>query len=82
MTHTADNGGNRLTFLVLALLLVVVAIAVLAVATFGLPVYRWPHTPDVAADIVDWRRRCEARGEAAVLFCYALGKAQDRKSVV
>ncbi|PJJ97311.1 DNA ligase-associated DEXH box helicase [Lysobacteraceae bacterium NML91-0213] len=45
-------------------------------ATFGLPVYRWPHTPDVAADIVDWRRRCEARGEAAVLFCYALGKAQ------
>ncbi|WP_024889698.1 ligase-associated DNA damage response exonuclease [Luteimonas huabeiensis] len=45
-------------------------------ATFGLPVYRWPDTAAVAADIVDWRRRCEARGEAAVLFCYALGKAQ------
>ncbi|HZF98978.1 MAG TPA: ligase-associated DNA damage response exonuclease [Pseudoxanthomonas sp.] len=45
-------------------------------ATFGLPVYRWPHTPDVAREIVDWRRDCAARGEAAVLFCYALGKAQ------
>lgn len=45
-------------------------------ATFGLPVYRWPHTPDVAREIVSWRRDCAERGEAAVLFCYALGKAQ------
>ncbi len=45
-------------------------------ATFGLPVYRWPPTPSVAADIADWRRECGERGEAAVLFCYALGKAQ------
>jgi len=45
-------------------------------ATFALPVYRWPHTRAVIAQIVDWRRTCEARGEAAVLFCYALGKAQ------
>ena len=45
-------------------------------ATFGLPVYRWPDTSQVAADIVAWRRECEARGEAAVLLCYALGKAQ------
>ncbi len=45
-------------------------------ATFGLPVYRWPHTPDVARDIVAWRRTCATRGEAAILFCYALGKAQ------
>ncbi|MEP6907552.1 MAG: ligase-associated DNA damage response exonuclease [Pseudoxanthomonas sp.] len=45
-------------------------------ATFGLPVYRWPHTPDVAREIVAWRRDCAVRGEAAVLFCYALGKAQ------
>ncbi len=45
-------------------------------ATFGLPVYRWPETPDVVAEIVDWRRQCARRGEAAVLFCYALGKAQ------
>ncbi len=45
-------------------------------ATFALPVYRWPDTPDVVRGIAQWRRHCEARGEAAVLFCYALGKAQ------
>ncbi len=45
-------------------------------ATFGLPIYRWPSTADVAADIVAWREHCAERGEAAVLFCYALGKAQ------
>ncbi|MDQ3057650.1 MAG: ligase-associated DNA damage response exonuclease, partial [Pseudomonadota bacterium] len=45
-------------------------------ATFGLPVYRWPHTAEVARDIVAWRRACAQRGETAVLFCYALGKAQ------
>lgn len=45
-------------------------------ATFGLPVYRWPDTSDVARDIVEWREHCATRGEAAVLFCYALGKAQ------
>ncbi len=45
-------------------------------ATFGLPVYRWPDTPEVARDIVAWRDECAANGEAAILFCYALGKAQ------
>ena len=45
-------------------------------ATFGLPVYRWPDTPDVARDIVAWRDACAERGEAAILYCYALGKAQ------
>lgn len=45
-------------------------------ATFGLPVYRWPDTRQVAADIVQWRRQCAERGEAAILYCYALGKAQ------
>lgn len=45
-------------------------------ATFALPVYRWPRTSDVAREIVEWRDHCAARGEAAVLFCYALGKAQ------
>jgi putative mRNA 3-end processing factor len=45
-------------------------------ATFGLPVYRWPDTAEVARDIVAWRDECAERGEAAVLFCYALGKAQ------
>ncbi|MCZ0960410.1 hypothetical protein [Paracoccus benzoatiresistens] len=37
MTHNADKSGNRLTFRILALLLVVVAIAILAVVQFGLP---------------------------------------------
>ena len=45
-------------------------------ATFGLPVYRWPDTADEVARIVDWRRACAARGRAAVLYAYALGKAQ------
>ena len=45
-------------------------------ATFGLPVYRWPATAGVARDIVSWRQECEANGEAAILYCYALGKAQ------
>ncbi|UXI67048.1 ligase-associated DNA damage response exonuclease [Tahibacter amnicola] len=45
-------------------------------ATFALPVYRWPDTPAVAHDILQWRDACAAEGEAAILFCYALGKAQ------
>lgn len=45
-------------------------------ATFGLPVYRWPDTSEVAREIVAWRTRCGERGEAAILYCYALGKAQ------
>jgi putative mRNA 3-end processing factor len=45
-------------------------------ATFGLPVYRWPETSEVAREIVEWRDHCGRRGEAAVLLCYALGKAQ------
>lgn len=45
-------------------------------ATFGLPVYRWPDTACVAREIADWREECAARGEAAILYCYALGKAQ------
>jgi len=45
-------------------------------ATFGLPIYRWPSAADVARDIVRWRDQCAARGEAAILYCYALGKAQ------
>lgn len=45
-------------------------------ATFGLPVYRWPETAEVAREIAEWRDACAAEGVAAVLFCYALGKAQ------
>ncbi len=45
-------------------------------ATFGLPIYRWPDTPAVAAQMVAWRNACAARGETAVLLSYSLGKAQ------
>lgn len=45
-------------------------------ATFGFPVYRWPHTPDVARDILQWWDECRAQNRTAVLYCYALGKAQ------
>ena len=45
-------------------------------ATFALPVYRWQETPEVASEILAWQAECAARGVAAVLLCYALGKAQ------
>lgn len=45
-------------------------------ATFGLPVYRWRDTGEQAQAIEAWRAHCAARGEAAILYCYALGKAQ------
>jgi putative mRNA 3-end processing factor len=45
-------------------------------ATFALPVYRWPATAQVAAEIVAWRADCAQAGETAILYCYALGKAQ------
>lgn len=38
--------------------------------------FRWPSASDVARDIVEWREECAANGEAAILYCYALGKAQ------
>ncbi|HEY4144287.1 ligase-associated DNA damage response exonuclease [Pinirhizobacter sp.] len=45
-------------------------------STFGLPIYRWPTMPEVARDMLAWVEECAARGVPAVLFCYALGKAQ------
>jgi putative mRNA 3-end processing factor len=45
-------------------------------ATFALPVYRWPQTREVIADIVAWWNVNRERGLSSVLFCYALGKAQ------
>lgn len=45
-------------------------------STFGLPIYRWPDTREVVAGIVKWRAECAANGEVAILYCYALGKAQ------
>lgn len=45
-------------------------------ASFALPVYRWPDPVEVAREIHAWWQQCKAEGLAAVLFCYALGKAQ------
>ena len=45
-------------------------------STFGLPIYRWPPASAVAAEIEAWRAECEANGEVAILYSYALGKAQ------
>lgn len=45
-------------------------------ATFAFPVYRWRPAREVVGEIHQWRRRCGERGRSAVLFCYALGKAQ------
>jgi putative mRNA 3-end processing factor len=45
-------------------------------STFGLPIYRWPSMDEVTADMLAWLDECALRGQPAVLFCYALGKAQ------
>ncbi|WP_043710366.1 ligase-associated DNA damage response exonuclease [Corallococcus macrosporus] len=45
-------------------------------ATFGLPIFRWDAAAQVAEDILRWWDANRALGRAAVLFCYALGKAQ------
>ena len=45
-------------------------------STFGLPIYRWPPMAEVIDGLVAWWDDCAARGLPAVLFCYALGKAQ------
>lgn len=45
-------------------------------ATFGFPVYRWPDTAQAAAEVLEWWDECRASNRAAVLHCYALGKAQ------
>lgn len=45
-------------------------------STFGLPVYRWPSQREVFDEINAWWRECQRDGRTAVLFAYALGKAQ------
>src|ERR1700754_928270 len=45
-------------------------------STFGLPIYRWPPMDQVMASLLAWLEECAARGIPALLFCYALGKAQ------
>ena len=50
--------------------------ALVTESTFALPVYRWPPGADVAQEILAWWSACAERGQTALLFCYALGKAQ------
>ena len=45
-------------------------------ATFALPIYRWRPTPELAREVLEWWTQCAEAGVPAVLFCYALGKAQ------
>jgi putative mRNA 3-end processing factor len=45
-------------------------------STFGLPIYHWQLTSQVAREILHWWDECIADNKTAVLFCYALGKAQ------
>jgi len=45
-------------------------------ATFALPVYRWQPGPVVAREIFEWWQLMKASERPAVLFGYALGKAQ------
>jgi putative mRNA 3-end processing factor len=45
-------------------------------STFGLPVYRWPPMAQVIGELLAWWDDCARREVPAVLFCYALGKAQ------
>lgn len=45
-------------------------------STFGLPIYRWPDHQALAAAINGWWRATRDEGRAAIIFGYALGKAQ------
>jgi putative mRNA 3-end processing factor len=45
-------------------------------ATFARPEYCWPDTRATIQAVLDWWLRCKAEGRCAILFCYALGKAQ------
>lgn len=45
-------------------------------ATFGLPIYRWPHRDEVFASINTWWRNNQRMGKCSILYGYSLGKAQ------
>lgn len=44
--------------------------------TFARPGFQWPEPAQVIDEILAWWRDCAARGDTAVLFAYAAGKAQ------
>ena len=45
-------------------------------ATFGLPIYHWSLSADTVESIMEWWEWCKQKRVTALLFCYALGKAQ------
>lgn len=45
-------------------------------ATFGLPIYHWPESETVYAEINAWWQANQAAGRASLIFAYAVGKAQ------
>jgi|LakMenEpi03Aug12_release.lakeMendotaPanAssembly.Ray.scaffolds.fasta_scaffold170907_3 putative mRNA 3-end processing factor len=51
-------------------------------STFGLPVYRWPSSEVIAADLDRWWRGNRDAGRTSVVLAYALGKAQRLAALV
>lgn len=45
-------------------------------ATFARPECQWPDGAVVAREMLQWWQQCKADGLSAILYCYALGKAQ------
>src|SRR5262245_9158191 len=50
--------------------------------TFGLPVFRFPDTPELERRLVDACRDAIASGEVPVVLAYSLGKAQEAAAVL
>ncbi|MDW8015461.1 MAG: ligase-associated DNA damage response exonuclease [Bacteroidia bacterium] len=49
---------------------------IISECTFGLPIYQWRSPQAVAEEIGNWWAACAAVGKNAILYAYALGKAQ------
>lgn len=45
-------------------------------STFGLPIFRWRPQDEIFPEIHRWWRANQEEGQASVIFCYSLGKAQ------
>lgn len=45
-------------------------------STFGLPIYRWPPAQTLFSEINRWWADCQSAGRTAIIYAYALGKAQ------
>lgn len=45
-------------------------------STFGLPLFRWRPTEEIAGEMNAWWRENQAQGRASIVYAYAVGKAQ------